>query len=329
MTSRPDVTTPLTAPHSQALLAATSLVGGWDVQSAAPCDRSRGGSVSAAARPRIVRRAEPGSVGPLVLEAQTVGPRIRLAVWGDSSTPPEEAKAALIAVGDWVGARDDPDAGARAAARHPVTARLWAALGPLRIGALPRVGEAAGRAVIGQLVQGLEAAISTAQVARALGQPAPGRLWAWPTAARLGAAPAFRLRRCGLSGRGVRALHALAVHDERLRRRSHDRAALGLLLGHLPGIGVWTIGETLLGLGDPDAVPVGDYHLPSVVGSALTGEQRPRAAWTDQEMLTLLEPFHGQRARMALLCRRGASRGLAAGPPRRAPRAALSRHRYW
>ena len=46
--------------------------------------------------------------------------------------------------------------------------------------------------------------------------------------------------------------------------------------------------------GDPDAVPVGDWHLPGHVGHALAGE--PRA--DDARMLELLEPFRPHRARV-------------------------------
>ena len=46
--------------------------------------------------------------------------------------------------------------------------------------------------------------------------------------------------------------------------------------------------------GDPDAVSVGDYHVPNMVAWALAGE--PRA--DDARMLELLEPYRGQRGRV-------------------------------
>jgi 3-methyladenine DNA glycosylase/8-oxoguanine DNA glycosylase len=67
-------------------------------------------------------------------------------------------------------------------------------------------------------------------------------------------------------------------------------------------------------LGDPDAVSVGDYHLPHVVAWALAGEPRG----DDERMLELLEPFRGQRGRVIRLLVRGVG-----GPARRAPRAPL------
>jgi 3-methyladenine DNA glycosylase/8-oxoguanine DNA glycosylase len=82
----------------------------------------------------------------------------------------------------------------------------------------------------------------------------------------------------------------------------------------LPGVGPWTVGSVLgPALGDPDAVPVGDFHYPHIVAWNLAGEARA----TDERMLELLEPYHGQRGRVL---RALVSRGQAApafGPRRR------------
>ncbi len=50
-------------------------------------------------------------------------------------------------------------------------------------------------------------------------------------------------------------------------------------------------------LGDADAVPTGDLHLPDEVGWALAGERRA----DDARMLELLEPFRGHRFRLLRL----------------------------
>ena len=64
------------------------------------------------------------------------------------------------------------------------------------------------------------------------------------------------------------------------------------------GIGVWSSAYAGgMALGDPDAVPIGDYHLPHTVAWALAGEERG----TDERMLELLEPYRGQRRRVLLL----------------------------
>ena len=52
-----------------------------------------------------------------------------------------------------------------------------------------------------------------------------------------------------------------------------------------------------IAFGDPDAISVGDYHLPNVVAWALARE--PRA--DDAHMLELLEPYRGQRGRVQRL----------------------------
>ena len=70
--------------------------------------------------------------------------------------------------------------------------------------------------------------------------------------------------------------------------RRYARAALRAL----PGIGPWTAAEVgIRAFGDPDAVSVGDFHLPSWSSWALAGEPRG----TDERMLELLEPYRGQR----------------------------------
>ena len=66
-------------------------------------------------------------------------------------------------------------------------------------------------------------------------------------------------------------------------------------LQSLSGIGPWTSAEVRQrACGDPDAISVGDYHLPKLVGCALTGEPVD-----DAGMLELLAPYQGQRHRAA------------------------------
>jgi hypothetical protein len=64
-----------------------------------------------------------------------------------------------------------------------------------------------------------------------------------------------------------------------------------------PRLGPWTAAQVGSALGDADAVPVGDYHLPNTVDWVLAGEPRG----TDDRMLELLEPFAGHRGRAARL----------------------------
>lgn len=289
-------------------------------------------TVAAAAPGGGIRRAEVGSAGPLLLEAHPEGDQTCVAVWGPAGTPPDEVAAALDAAAGWAGVTDDPRPFAAAVAGHPVLGPLLRRAGEVRLSRLPRVGEALGRSVLGQLVQGKEAWRSSAQLVCLAGPLTASGLRAWPDATAVGRRTAAELRRCGVSLRGARALHAAAVQDRALAVPAvrGNWPALDARLRALPGVGAWTSAETRLLLGDGDAVSVGDYHLPSLVGAVLTGRsERPRASWTDDELLALLEPFAGHRGRAARLCEHAAVRGWAPAPPRRAPRRPLSAHRYW
>ena len=132
-----------------------------------------------------------------------------------------------------------------------------------------------------------------------------------------------------LAGLAYHEFHPLGIEKRRadVIRRAAARAgrleeALGMesdaalaRLMALPGIGIWTAAGVLhAATGDPDAVQVGDYHLPDVVAWNLAGE--PRA--DDDRMLELLEPYRGQRARVTRLLEAGGK-----SPPRFGPRIAL------
>src|SRR3989442_1268888 len=121
------------------------------------------------------------------------------------------------------------------------------------------------------------------------------------------------------------ALHPIGVERRRadLVRRVADRAArfeeiLGLArdaayarLTALPGLGPWTAAEVMLrAAGDPDAVSVGDFHLPNLVAFTLAGEIRG----TNERMLELLEPWRGHRARVIRLLETSGLRPPAFGP---------------
>jgi 3-methyladenine DNA glycosylase/8-oxoguanine DNA glycosylase len=111
--------------------------------------------------------------------------------------------------------------------------------------------------------------------------------------------PYFRFHRFGVERRRaevVRAVCARAAALEALVELAPEEARRRLEL--FRGIGSWTSAEvTRLSLGDPDAVSLGDYHMPHVVAWALAGESRG----TDERMLELLEPYRGQRGRVQRL----------------------------
>jgi 3-methyladenine DNA glycosylase/8-oxoguanine DNA glycosylase len=111
-------------------------------------------------------------------------------------------------------------------------------------------------------------------------------------------------------GETLRRLAALEGRIEEAAALPHDVAARRLLA--VPGLGPWTVGAALLlGMGCADAVPLGDLHLPGLVGAALAAE--PDA--DDARMLALLRPFAGQRGRAVRWILAGAP-----APARRGPR---------
>jgi 3-methyladenine DNA glycosylase/8-oxoguanine DNA glycosylase len=93
-----------------------------------------------------------------------------------------------------------------------------------------------------------------------------------------------------------------------LARRLEETVSLPLEAAYrrftaITGVGPWTAARIgLIALGDPDAVTVGDLHLPHVVSWALAGERRG----SDERMLQLLEPFRPHRGRVIRLLLAGA-----------------------
>lgn len=272
------------------------------------------------------RRAEQGPDGPLVLEVRPSGDRLVLGVWGAATTSPADADRALVAARRWAGLEDDATGFLDLVVPNEVLRRTVSRLGTPVLGALPRAAESFGRAVLGQLVQGLEAGRSTAEMVAMTGQPTSQGLWAYPSRQALGRTPAHDLRRCGICLRSAGALHRFVVSEHRFEQLYADRRwqVLDDHLRRLPGVGVWTAAETRLYLGDADAVSYGDYHIPALVGWAL-GERTE----TDEAMAELLAPYAPHRGRVIRLLELAAARGLVAVKPRRGPRRPLSAHRYY
>src|SRR5262249_58936850 len=100
--------------------------------------------------------------------------------------------------------------------------------------------------------------------------------------------PSWDWHRAGVEGvRAQTIIRACTVADslERLLTKTHDEA--DRLLRTINGIGIWTSAEARQrAAGDPDAVSVGDAHLPTMVGWALAA--RPET--NDDEILELLGP---------------------------------------
>jgi 3-methyladenine DNA glycosylase/8-oxoguanine DNA glycosylase len=179
------------------------------------------------------------------------------------------------------------------------------------------VFEAMLPAICEQKITGDEARAVFRAIVRTYGEPAPGpgNLWLPPRPDVLAKLPYFAFHPLGLERRRAELVIRTARMAERLERAPAAQAARLMLAQS--GIGPWTVAETTrVAHGDPDAVSVGDYHLPNVVAWALAGE--PRA--DDARMLELLEPYRGQRARVQRLLEVS---GI--WPPRYGPRMATRR----
>lgn len=157
----------------------------------------------------------------------------------------------------------------------------------------------------------------------------PDGLRAPPSARQLASLPYFELHPFGLERRRAETIAAVAkraTRIEALRDAPFDEVRTKLAL--FRGVGPWTREMVLAtALGDFDAVPTGDYHLPHLVAWTLAGAERDRARPgpdpdADRRMLELLAPFAGQRFRALQML--DAFQHTTGGPfrpePRRGPR---------
>lgn len=103
--------------------------------------------------------------------------------------------------------------------------------------------------------------------------PAPQGMRVPPSPARCRMVPSWKWHRAGVDRSRAAAILRACSYGPRLE----EAAAMALpeataRLRLIPGIGPWTAAETLQRvLGAPDALTLGDLHLPVQVGYALTG----------------------------------------------------------
>ena len=200
---------------------------------------------------------------------------------------------------------------------HRLVAELFRRHPGIRLPRTEAVLDALVPAIIEQKVTGTEARRSWQGLVRAHGESAPGPpelgLRLAPPAATLAALPYHAYHPFGIERRRAEVIRRVAARAAWFESivdlpvaEAHAR------LEAVPGIGPWTANEVAVrALGDPDAVSVGDFHLPNLIAWALARE--PRA--NDARMLELLEPYRGQRARVVRLLELSGIR-----PPRFGPR---------
>jgi 3-methyladenine DNA glycosylase/8-oxoguanine DNA glycosylase len=256
-------------------------------------------------------RATRTAVGPATLHITVRGATVDVEAWGPGALAALEASAALIGI-DEDRTGFEPD-------HHPLVADLDRRHRGVRIGRTGRVLDALIPAILEQKVTGREAWHGLRGVVRRWGDPAPGPfgLRLLPEPGILAAVPYHELHPLGIERRRADLLRTVSGHARRLEEIVEMRRADGYArLRAVPGIGPWTAAEVMLrATGDPDAVSVGDFHLPNVVAFALAREIRG----DDRRMLELLEPWRGQRGRVVRLLELSGLRPPAFGP-RYAPR---------
>ncbi|MFC4058026.1 DNA-3-methyladenine glycosylase family protein [Planomonospora corallina] len=226
--------------------------------------------------------------------------------WGPGADWLLETLPALLGAGDDASGFTPGHAVLREAARrHP----------GLRVGRTFRVLEALVPAVLEQKVVLAEARRAWRWLLTRYGEPAPGPapegMRVFPEPEVWWSIPSWDWHRAGAEAVRARTVANAARHAAKLEA-AEGSAAADRLLRALPGIGVWTSAEVRQrSHGDPDAVSVGDYHLPSLVGWSLAGERVD-----DAGMLRLLAPYRGHRYRVSRLLRLGGARPPARGSRR-------------
>lgn len=235
----------------------------------------------------------PAGIGTLRVLARPAEGTVEADAWGPGAAWLLDRLPALL------GAQDDP-------------AGLVLPPGPLREAQrraagvrLTRTGlvlESLVPAILEQKVTTDEAYRAWRTLLRDFGTPAPGPaegMRVAPSAREWSLVPSWEWHRAGVDPKRaatVQRVVRLAPRLEEASAMEHTEAFARLTA--VPGVGVWTAAETLQrSNGDPDAVSVGDYHLPNLVGWALAG--RPRS--DDAQMLALLEPFRPHRHRLCRL----------------------------
>lgn len=254
----------------------------------------------------------PAGPGTLRIAAARDG-RIEGAAWGPGAQWLLDQLPVLLGEGD------DPDAFRPRHRLVAVTQRSRPGLRLLRTGL---VMESLIPSILEQKVTTDEAYRAWRLLVRRYGTPAPGPtdglfgahgLYVMPDARAWSLIPSWEWHRAGVDDKRSSTI----LRAVRVARRMEEAAAMELpeamaRLELIPGIGPWTAAETLQrSNGAADAVSVGDFHLPGIVGHALGGNRNA----DDEEMLALLAPYEGQRHRATRLI-------MLSGhiPPRRAPR---------
>lgn len=213
---------------------------------------------------------------------------------------------------DWQGfvsspAWQDLPVSLRRARRHHVGLRLIST---------GRLVDSLVSAVLEQRVTGTEAVRAQRWLTRIHGDPAPGPapsgMAVFPTPESIRRIPSWAWHRAGIDPARAKTVQEVARRGVGIAR--WDRAPLGTpvhrALTSIPGIGPWTVAETLqVSHGDPDSVSVFDYHLAHHVTEFFDGHRGD-----DARMLEILDRWRGNRQRVVRLLHATGWRPQAKGP---------------
>jgi 3-methyladenine DNA glycosylase/8-oxoguanine DNA glycosylase len=225
--------------------------------------------------------------------------------WGSGAAEFLDALPALL------GADDDAS---DFVPRDPTVAAAHRRVPHLRLGRTGRVLEALIPAVLEQRVPGADAFRSWRVLVTKFGTappgPAPARMRVPPSAEVWRHIPSWEFHRANVDPGRARTVVGCARRAVPLEGLvSWPAAQSREALTSLPGVGDWTAAETAQrAFGDADALSVGDYHIPKMIGWTLLGHPI-----RDDAMIELLEPMRPHRHRVVRLLE---ASGLAYEPRR-------------
>lgn len=234
--------------------------------------------------------------GPASVAIRRAGDTIAVSAWGSGASWAVEHAPDLLGRGDDWSSFDVSGNEFLAAARHRQPG--------LRLLRTNTVVAMLVPAIMEQKVTSRQAWGAWRYLLRRHGTPAPGPAPAGmmvppdaPTWARI---PSWEWHRAGIEpGRSATVMRVVKLAPALERTLVHGRGGevVSTKLQSIPGVGRWTAAETAQrSHGDPDSPSVGDFHVPALVGWALTG-----APVDDDGMLELLEPWRGHRERVVRL----------------------------
>lgn len=255
--------------------------------------------------------------GGATLNLRSTPAAVECRAWGDG------AEWAIASVPELLGAGDD-DSGFDVSG-SPFLHEARRRTGGMRLTRTARVFEALVPAILEQKVTGVQSRRAWRVLVTRYGDPAPGPAPAgmrvFPSAETWRRVPSWEWHRAGVGPeRASATLRAARVASSLERTLALGRGGpeVERAVRSVPGIGVWTAAETMQRAhGDPDSPSVGDFHVPALVGWALTG-----APVDDDGMLELLEPWRGHRHRVVRLIEASGFE-----KPRFGPRMTIEDHR--